>query len=94
MSRHRDALGLSTGADYDCQWRATRWRPLAGERYDGLFEFKTPQGGRLFYMYWPGALTILINGCDKTDPPEPNYEIARQCKIDLESIGEEVDLND
>ena len=59
-------------------------RGLEGDRYHGLYEFKTPQGARLFYFYLPGRVTVLTNGCDKTDPPQPCYEQARGYKLQVE----------
>ena len=59
-------------------------RALKGDRYRGLYEFKTQQGARLFYFYLAGGLTVLTNGCDKTDPPEPCYERARNYKLQVE----------
>jgi hypothetical protein len=55
-------------------------RALEGERYQGLLEFKTPQGARLFYAYAPGGITVLLNGCDKASNMEPCYERARGYK--------------
>lgn len=59
-------------------------RPLKGDRYKDIYEFKTPHGARLFYFYMPERVTVLTNGCDKTDPPKPCYEKARAYKLQLE----------
>lgn len=61
-------------------------RPLEGHRYQGLLEFKTTQGARLFYFYIEGGVTVLTNGCDKTDPAKPSYELARSLKLELEEV--------
>lgn len=59
-------------------------RELKGDRYKHIYEFKTPQGARLFYFYMPGKVTVLTNGCNKGDPAKPSYEKARAFKLQLE----------
>lgn len=56
---------------------------LTGGRYKKIFEFKAG-GARLYYCYLPNRITVLLNGCDKTDPVRQCYETARRLKSLLE----------
>ena len=48
-------------------------RPLG----DGIFEFKTMQGDRIYYFYEPGGLTILTHGSPKRPSRQLVQEITR-----------------
>ena len=61
-------------------------RPIKGKAYQGLYEFKTPQGARLYYFNWPGSYTVLTNGCNKG----PDSEM-RKCWNKAKSYKEQLE---
>jgi len=57
-------------------------RPIQGARYKGLFRL-IAKGERLLYCYLPNRIVVLLNGYNKNDVQEPEWEKARGYLIDL-----------
>jgi len=56
-------------------------RPIKGRR--GLFEFKTYQGDRLLWFYYPSGGIVLTNGFKKGEPEQDHFAIAERYRDEL-----------